>query len=181
MNLTTIILDRDGVINQDSTEYIKSIAEWHPIEGSINAIASLSQAGYRIFLATNQAGIARGKLTEESLEAIHHKLKNAVSTAGGKIEAIIYCPHHPDDHCACRKPKPGMLHQIATEYDVDMTSSVFIGDSVKDVEAAIAAGCQPILVRTGNGEETELTLSKLAINPPPIFKDLAAYSASVLN
>ena len=167
-----VILDRDGVINQDSTHYIKHPDEWQPIPGSLEAIALLHQNGYRIYIATNQAGIARGQLTESSLNAIHEKMLAQVTEAGGKLSGIHYCPHHPNDNCKCRKPAPGMLLEIADAAGIDITGMPYVGDSLKDIRAAEAAGCKPVLVLTGNGAET----SKLRPNLEHIFENLLAFA-----
>lgn len=167
-----VILDRDGVINQDSTHYIKHPDEWQPIPGSLEAIALLHQNGYRIYIATNQAGIARGELTEAKLKAIHEKMQTQVTQAGGKLSGIVYCPHHPNDHCKCRKPAPGMLHEIAAELGIDINGIPYVGDSLKDIRAAEAAGCRPVLVLTGNGRETK----KLRHNLEHVFENLLAFA-----
>lgn len=171
-NNRIVILDRDGVINQDSTHYIKHPDEWHPIPGSLEAIALLHQNGYRIYIATNQAGIARGEFTESQLKAIHEKMSSRVIQAGGELSGIVYCPHHPDDNCKCRKPAPGMLHQIAEESGVDITGVPYVGDSLKDIRAAEAAGCKPVLVLTGSGLETR----KLRPRLEHVFDDLLAFA-----
>lgn len=149
-----IILDRDGVINYDSEEYIKSPEEWLPIPGSLNAIAQLNRFGFQVFVATNQSGIARGYYDLDILSRIHEKLKDELAAVGGYIEEIFYCPHQPLDACGCRKPKPGLLHQIKMKYQIDLNDTFFIGDSAVDVHAAQAAGCVPILVMTGNGQKS---------------------------
>lgn len=149
-----IILDRDGVINYDSNEYIKSPDEWHPIPGSLEAIAELNRAGYHVIVATNQSGIARGYYDLETLSLIHEKLMQELFSVGGYIEEIFFCPHHPEQQCFCRKPKPGMLYQIRDQYSLDLTQVYFIGDSVADVEVSLTAGCKPLLVLTGNGQKT---------------------------
>src|SRR3990167_5442749 len=146
------ILDRDGVINFESTEYIKTPDEWIPIPGSIDAVAALSKAGNQIVIATNQAGVARGLFSLEMLEKIHQKMISLVEARGGKIDKIYFCPHHPDDHCNCRKPKPGMLLQIQKDFHVRAAEMIFIGDSLRDYEAAQTVGCEFVLVKTGNGE-----------------------------
>lgn len=151
-----VILDRDGVINRDSALYVKSPDEWIPIPGSLEAIAMLSQAGIDVYVATNQSGIARGLFDLGALNAIHSKMTAAVADLGGKIKDIKFCPHHPDPNhpqgnCDCRKPKPGMLLQIASEYGLDLTGQPFVGDTRTDLEAADAAGCLPVLVKTGKG------------------------------
>jgi len=148
-----IIIDRDGVINYESDEYIKSPEEWQPIPGSLDAIAQLNRSGFQVLVATNQSGIARGYYDLETLSRIHEKLKNELASVGGYIEEIFYCPHHPDDACLCRKPKPGLLYQMEIKYQIDLTNTFFIGDSAVDVQAAQTAGCMPILVLTGNGQK----------------------------
>ena len=170
-----LMLDRDGVINYDSDQYIKSPAEWKPVKGSIEAIARLTQAGWRIVVATNQSGIARGLFDTSMLNAIHDVMHKAVIQAGGRIEAIFFCPHAADSNCECRKPKPGLLREIASRFGVDLKSVPMIGDSIRDVAAAAAAGAQPWLVLTGNGRKT-----RDAGGLPPgtaIAADLAAIAA----
>ncbi|MEW8028816.1 MAG: D-glycero-beta-D-manno-heptose 1,7-bisphosphate 7-phosphatase [Candidatus Thiodiazotropha sp.] len=166
-----IILDRDGVINQDSDAYIKSPEEWLPIENSLQAIAKLSRAGYRVFVATNQSGLARGLFDIETLNAIHQKMTNAVQAVGGSIEAILFCPHGPDDHCNCRKPKPGLYEEIGQRTQQSLRDVPVVGDSLRDIQAAISIEASPILVRTGKGEKT---IEQLRTDYPqvPIFKDL---------
>lgn len=154
-----IALDRDGVINVDSADYIKSAEEWNPLPGSIEAIALLCAKGYQVFVATNQAGLARGLFTEGDLMAMHEKLQDLVSKAGGNIDGIFYCPHHPEDDCECRKPQPGLLRQIESAASESLKGQPFVGDSRKDIEAALALGAKPVLVRTGNGSSTEIGLS----------------------
>lgn len=163
----TVILDRDGVINFDSPDYIKSPEEWFPIPGSIEAIAQLSQAGFTVVLATNQSGLGRGLYTLETLHQIHQKMRDAVAALGGEITKIYFCPHTPADHCDCRKPKPGMLLQIQSDFQLKNTDMIFIGDSVKDYEAAQAVGCEFILVKTGNGTKSEKLLKDT-----PAFENL---------
>lgn len=166
-----VILDRDGVINHDSPDYIKSPDEWIPIDGSLEAITLLSQAGVDVYVATNQAGIARGKLDLEALAAIHGKMNAAVRSLGGVIKDISYCPHHPDDGCGCRKPEPGMLLQLAREHGLDLPGQPFVGDSFKDLLAAEAAGCLPVLVKTGKGADT----AHRKATPDHIYDDLMSY------
>lgn len=152
-----IILDRDGVINQDSKNFVKSPAEWHPIPGSLEAIAELNEAGYSVAIATNQSGIARGLFDIHTLDDIHQTLQDKLSSLGGHIDAIFVCPHGPDNTCDCRKPKPGLMYQAFNYFQINPTESAIfaIGDSLRDLEAAKAAGCTPILVLTGNGEKTK--------------------------
>ncbi len=166
-----IILDRDGVINHDSDQYIKSPAEWKPIEGSIEAIAHLTQAGFSVVIATNQSGVERGLFDMDTLNAIHDKMFSAVKNAGGRIEAIFYCPHQAEAGCDCRKPKPGMLRMIAAHFNTELDETFAIGDSLRDLEAAKAAGALPILVKTGKGLKT--MKEKLPKNTL-VFEDLNA-------
>jgi len=167
-----VILDRDGVINFDSDHYIKSPEEWMPLPGSLNAIAQLNQNGWRVAVATNQSGIARGLFDMHALNAMHAKMHKALAAVGGRIDAVFFCPHLPEDDCDCRKPKPGLLIRIAERFGVPISESPMIGDSHRDLEAAAAAGCPTILVKTGKGEAT------LARGDMPqgtlIFDDLAA-------
>ena len=167
-----IILDRDGVINEDSADYIKTPSEWTPIPGSMEAIALLHQRGYKIYVATNQAGIARGKLSQISLQEIHEKMVRTIEKAGGKISGIQYCPHHPDEKCHCRKPEPGMLYKIAEETGAVLSGVPYVGDSLKDIQAAEAAGCRPVLVLTGNGAATH----QIRTNLDHVYKDLLAFA-----
>ncbi|OYW32584.1 MAG: D-glycero-beta-D-manno-heptose-1,7-bisphosphate 7-phosphatase [Methyloversatilis sp. 12-65-5] len=150
-----IILDRDGVINYDSDQFIKSPQEWRPIEGSLEAIALLNQFGWRVVVATNQSGVGRGLFDMDTLAAIHEKMHRSLAQTGGRIDAIFFCPHAADSKCACRKPKPGMLLEIASRFNVDLADVPVVGDSLRDLQAADAAGAQPVLVRTGKGTKTE--------------------------
>ena len=149
-----VILDRDGVINHDSASYIKSPEEWKPIAGSLEAIALLNQAGYRVLVATNQSGIGRGLVDMATLTAIHDKMLRALSLVGGRVDGIFYCPHAQDAGCACRKPRPGLLDEIATRFGVSLDGVPFIGDSLRDLQAGAAVGAQPVLVLTGKGKKT---------------------------
>ena len=158
-NMKLIILDRDGVVNHDSPEYIKSVDEWIPIDGSIDAIARLHKNGFTVVVATNQSGLARGKYDLDDLEAMHEKLTQLVEEQGAELGAIFYCPHHPDDKCKCRKPMPGMVDAIEAEFNISAEGFYFVGDSLRDLQAAKTKGCKPVLVKTGNGEKTILQLS----------------------
>jgi D-glycero-D-manno-heptose 1,7-bisphosphate phosphatase len=149
-----IILDRDGVINHDSDAFIKSPDEWIPIPGSLEAIGRLSHAGWYVVVASNQSGIARGLFSMETLGTIHDRMRQAVAEAGGRIDAIFFCPHGPEDGCTCRKPKAGMLHDIARRLDVSLSEVPLVGDSLRDLQAAASAGCHPYLVLTGKGRAT---------------------------
>jgi D-glycero-D-manno-heptose 1,7-bisphosphate phosphatase len=178
-----IILDRDGVINEDRDDYVKSADECIPIQGSINAIVRLNKAGFTVVVATNQAGLAKGKFELEDLEAMHEKITGLVEENGGEIGAIFYCPHHPDENCKCRKPKPGMLDAIEAEFNTSVEGCYYIGDSLRDLQAAIQKGCKPALVKTGNGVRTlaQLAVPALQTSAPlvtheqiHIFDNLAA-------
>jgi D-glycero-D-manno-heptose 1,7-bisphosphate phosphatase len=149
-----VILDRDGTINEDSDQYIKSPLEWKPIPGSLEAIARLTQGGWRCVVATNQSGIARGLFDMSTLNAIHAEMHRAVNQAGGRIDAIFFCPHAADSKCQCRKPQPGLLSEIASRLDVELEGVPMVGDALRDLEAAAAVGAQPYLVLTGKGRQT---------------------------
>lgn len=168
-----IILDRDGVINHDSDLYIKSPDEWQPIDGSLEAIARLHQAGIKVVVATNQSGIARGLYDEATLARIHDKMNLLIKNAGGALAGIFYCPHGPDDGCDCRKPLPGLIHQITETLAISPNNVPLIGDSVRDLVAAEAAGCQPILVKSGKGERS--LASGNVKSHIPVFDDLASF------
>ena len=155
-----IVLDRDGVINEDSDEYIKSPEEYIPVPGSLEAIAQLNKAGYTVVVASNQSGLARGYFSEQTLREMHDKLNRLLSEKGGKIDKIYFCPHAPDDNCDCRKPKPGLLQQILKDYPVNPGEVILIGDSLKDLQVARAVNMIPVLVRTGKGLKTEANLQK---------------------
>jgi D-glycero-D-manno-heptose 1,7-bisphosphate phosphatase len=174
-----VILDRDGVINEDSPDFIKSVAEWKPITGSLEAIARLSHAGFRIYIASNQSGIGRGLMDYDALFAIHDRLQRAVGELGGRIEGIEFAPEHPDNATEMRKPGPGMLKDLARRLQVDLDQVPFIGDSLADIEAARAAGVKPILVRTGNGRDTEAANGP-ALKGVDIFDDLALAAAALI-
>jgi D-glycero-D-manno-heptose 1,7-bisphosphate phosphatase len=150
-----IILDRDGVINFDSAQFIKNPDEWKPIPGSLEAIARLSQADYRVVVATNQSGVGRGLFDMTTLNAIHDKMHKAVAHAGGRIDAIFFCPHTAESNCNCRKPKSGMIEEIAARYNADLKGVPAVGDSLRDLESVARLGAQPILVLTGKGAKTQ--------------------------
>lgn len=149
-----VILDRDGVINKDSDQFIKTPDEWRPIPGSLEAIARMNHAGFRVVIATNQSGVGRGLFEMATLNAIHEKMHRALAQAGGHIDAVFFCPHTADSQCECRKPRTGMLKEIGVRFGVDLAGVPAIGDSLRDLLAAEAAGAQPILVLTGKGEKT---------------------------
>lgn len=173
-----LILDRDGVINHDSDAYIKTLDEWLPIASSITAIARLSRAGWTVAVATNQSGLARGYYDLATLDSMHARLRELVQEQGGDVGLIVHCPHGPNDGCDCRKPKPGMLQQIAAHYGVSLNGVWFVGDSRSDLEAALAVDCQPVLVKTGKGERT---LSAPLPAGTLVFDDLAAVAAQLIH
>ena len=175
-----IILDRDGVINQDSDDYIKSPDEWIPIPGSLDAIARLNHAGYSVAIASNQSGIARGYFSLETLAAMNVKMNEQLSQLGGRIDAMFFCPHGPKDGCDCRKPRPGMLTDIGNRFQAELGDVMFVGDNINDVKAAKAAGAKPVLVRTGKGEQTVGILAENRLNGVPVFDDLAGLVNTML-
>lgn len=167
-----IILDRDGVINRDSDAFIKTPDEWRPLPGSLEAIAKLNHLGYRVVVCSNQSGIGRGLLDMAALNAINDKMYKALAQMGGRIDALFYCPHPAEANCECRKPKPGMFHDIARRFNVDLTGVPAVGDSLRDLQASAEVGCLPILVLTGKGAKTQA-----AGGLPPgtrVYEDLAA-------
>jgi D-glycero-D-manno-heptose 1,7-bisphosphate phosphatase len=164
-----VLLDRDGVINQDSDDFIKSPEEWLPIAGSLEAIALLNKHGYKVVVVTNQSGLGRGLFDNAMLDKIHAKMQRMTEEKGGKIEAIYFCPHGPDDDCDCRKPKPGLLEAFANEHHVNLNGMAAIGDSLRDLQAAEAVGASPILVKTGKGRKTLTENPNLNV---PIFENL---------
>lgn len=167
-----VVLDRDGVINRDSADFIRSPAEWIPLPGSLEAIARLCAVGYTVVVATNQSGVGRGLFSLDTLEAIHDKMSKAVEAAGGRLDGIFFCPHRPDAGCSCRKPLPGLLQQIEKTFGCSLADQPAVGDSERDLRAAQAAGARPILVRSGNGRRTEAALDGSA--DIEVFDDLAA-------
>ena len=176
-----IVLDRDGVINEDSDDYIKSPEEWLPVIGSMEALAALKQRGYHVAVATNQSGLGRQLFDEIALANIHHKMCSMAEDNGGFIDGIFYCPHLPDAGCHCRKPATGLLEQIESELNVELAGSFFIGDSLKDLQAALAFNMQPVLVRTGKGLITESRLHELEEGSVQVFDCLAHFVKHGLN
>jgi D-glycero-D-manno-heptose 1,7-bisphosphate phosphatase len=173
-----VLMDRDGVINDDSDDFIKSPEEWRPIGGSLEAIALLNKQGYDVVVITNQSGLARGLFDKAMLATIHEKMHRLLAEKGGEIAAIYHCPHDPESSCNCRKPKPGLLEQFALEKNVDLNSIYFIGDSLRDIQAAQAVGANPILVKTGKGQKT------LDQNPNiniPVFENLYGAAEYILS
>lgn len=166
-----IILDRDGVINEDSPHFIKSPAEWHAIPGSLDAIAAINRAGHRVVVATNQSGVSRGYFSMADLLAIHHKMQVELANAGGHLDGIYFCPHLSEDHCPCRKPSSGMLQQIAQDFNVDLAREGWlIGDSLRDIQAAQAIHCRAALVKTGKGTQTVANGGLIDV---PVYDNLA--------
>ena len=174
-----LILDRDGVINRDSAEFVKNVDEFRPLPGSIDAVAALHEAGYTVTVASNQSGLARGLFDRRALKAMHRKLRRLVAAAGGRIDRIVVCPHGPDDACRCRKPAPELLLRLARHYGVALAGVPAIGDSLRDLEAAQAAGAVPILVRTGNGRKTEAALTG-PLRGIRVFDDLASAARALV-
>ena len=180
-----IILDRDGVINHDSPDYIKAPEEWQALPGSLEAIAQLCRADYRVVVATNQAGVARGVFNLETLNRIHRKMVKSIREKGGRLESIFFCPHGPDDACSCRKPKPGLFLEISQRLGVPLDGVPAVGDSLRDLEAASSAGARSILVQTGNGQETRSRLLGMPSSDPlretPVYPDLKTFTEALLD
>jgi D-glycero-D-manno-heptose 1,7-bisphosphate phosphatase len=172
-----VMIDRDGVINEDSGDFIKSVAEWRPIKGSLEAIAALHRGGWTVVVVTNQSGIGRGLYDEAMLGRIHQHMRDRVRAAGGELAGVFYCPHLPEDGCDCRKPRPGMFRALERELGLAVRGAPYIGDRISDVEAAEGVGARPMLVRTGTGSATEALLGTRAV---PVFDDLAAAARSLL-
>ena len=167
-----VILDRDGVINADSDEYVKTVDEWIPLPGSLEAIARLNANGYTVAVASNQSGLARAYFDRRDLRAMHRKFRRLLKAVGGRVDRIEVCPHGPNDGCDCRKPKPGLILRLMRHFDADPGTVTVIGDSLRDLEAAHAAGARPVLVRTGNGRESEKRLYG-ELSGTPVYADLA--------
>lgn len=181
MSKPFIILDRDGVINFDSDDYIKTLEEWRPLPGSIDAIANLSKGGFSVVIATNQSGLGRGYLDEFTLANMHELMSQLVEEKGGEITGLFFCPHLPEANCTCRKPLPGLLEQIELEFSISVAGSWFVGDSEKDIDVALAKQCLPMLVKTGKGRSTLAKLSKDKLERTLVFDDLFAVSQYVLS
>ncbi len=153
-----LVLDRDGVVNEDSPDYIRSADDWRPLPGSLEAISALCASGWTVAVATNQSGVGRKYLDEPALERIHEKMRTAVAERGGEIDQIVYCPHLPEAGCPCRKPRPGLLNQLASIYGIPAAAMTVVGDSQRDITAAQAVNARAILVRTGNGKKAEASV-----------------------
>ena len=173
-----VILDRDGVINEDRGDYVKDASEWEAIPGSLEAIARLCQEGFRIVVVTNQAGMARKKLDISKLNEIHRKLLDHLSQYGGTIDAFFFCPHDPRKKCGCRKPEPGLLKEISSRLKISLTDVPFVGDKISDIEAALAIGASPILVKTGYGQDS-IESGKLP-DHIPVYANLAEVADSLI-
>jgi len=182
--MKTILLDRDGVINQDSCDFIKSVDEWRPIPGSLEAIAQLHRHGYRVVVITNQSGVARGLFSIATLNEINRHMLEETRNKGGLIEAVFFCPHGPDDSCSCRKPATGMFRDVASRLKIEMSGVPAVGDSMRDLQAARDIGALPVLVRTGKGKRTQKMLKKKdsPLSPDEVidFKNLAAFTDALL-
>jgi D-glycero-D-manno-heptose 1,7-bisphosphate phosphatase len=172
-----VVIDRDGVVNRESADFIRTPDEWMPLPGAVEAIARLSGAGFAVVVATNQSGVGRGLFTAEALEAIHRKMTAAVAAAGGRLAGIFVCPHAPEAGCDCRKPRPGLMHQIEAVFGCTLAGRPVVGDSERDLRAAQAVGARAILVRTGNGRETE---KRLATESIETFDDLGAVADQLI-
>ena len=171
-----VLLDRDGVINRDSSEYIKSVEDWHVLPGALEAIADLCEAGIEVVVISNQSGVGRGLFTESTLEGIHAHMRAQIEAAGGRLSGIYFCPHRPDAGCDCRKPRPGLLLRAARDFNIEPSGVPFIGDKISDAEAAIAAGARPILVGTRTTAQERRALAA----PVEAYDDLAAAAAQLL-
>ena len=174
-----VILDRDGVINFDSDQFIKSPREWNPIPGSMEAIAQLNQAGYRVVVATNQSGVGRGLFDMSTLNAIHAKMHKLAAICGGRIEAVFLCPHAADSRCDCRKPNAGLFRDIAARFHIELNNVYAVGDALRDVQAALTAGARPLLVKTGKGMRT-LEGGQLPAGVP-VFENLAQAAQAIIS
>ncbi len=174
-----MILGRDGILNVFRDDHVKAPQEWQPIEGALEAVAKLNQAGWHAVVATNQSGIGRGLVEMGSLNAVHRRMTQLLAAKGGRIDAVFICPHAPEDHCDCRKPLPGLMRQVAERYGIDdMSGVLMVCDTLRDVQAALAAGCEPHLVRTGRA--ATLSDDELAQQPAQVHASLAAFAQFVL-
>lgn len=180
MSSPLVILDRDGVINHDSEDYIKHEDEFFPIAGSIEAISQLSRSGFQVCVATNQSGLGRGLFDEFTLSRMHELLRTLVEEQGGRIDGIFFCPHRPDENCDCRKPRPGLLNQLEEQFGRTVAGAWFIGDTEKDIDVALAKGCKPILVLTGKGTLTQETMAPEKLRDIPVFDDLFSAAMFVI-
>lgn len=178
-----IVLDRDGVINRESAEYVKSVAEWRPLAGSLEAIARLTRNGYRVFVVTNQSGVGRGLFTLQTLRAIHAHMLAEVEAAGGRLAGIYYCPHRPQQGCDCRKPEPGLLRRLESDHGVSLRGAPVVGDKLADLQAALRVGARPILVLSGQGVQAQAELASLGPSAArvDVYEDLSAAVGGLLD
>ena len=172
-----VILDRNGTINVHREDFVKSDTEWTPLPGALEAVARLNHAGWHVVIASNQSGLGRGLFDMASLNAMHAKMHKMLAAVGGRVDAVFYCPHSPDEGCDCRKPKPGLLRAIAEHYQASLEGIWFVGDSQSDLQAALAVDAQPVLVKTGKGERT---LEKSVPASTLIYDDLAAIARALI-
>ncbi|MEX8517976.1 MAG: D-glycero-beta-D-manno-heptose 1,7-bisphosphate 7-phosphatase [Leptothrix sp. (in: b-proteobacteria)] len=178
-----VILDRDGTINEDRDDYVKSPDEWVPLPGSLEAIARLNHAGWHVVVATNQSGLGRGLFEMSTLNAMHLKMNHLLAQQGGRIDAVFFCPHAPEDNCRCRKPLPGLFEQIGLRYGIDLSQVNAVGDTLRDLQAASAVGCKPHLVRTGKSAELEDSGLHYLVEQVPglqVHADLAAFADALI-
>ena len=176
-----VILDRDGTLNQDRSDYIKSPEEWVPLPGALEAVARLNHAGWHVVIASNQSGLGRGLFDVSTLNAMHAKMHKLLATVGGRVDAVFYCPHAPDEGCQCRKPEPGLFEQVGERYGLDLRSVPTVGDSARDVLAGVAAGCEPHLVLTGKGAAYRgRSLPEIFPKATRVHADLAAFADFLL-
>ena len=178
-----IILDRDGTINEDRDDFVKTVDEWVPIPGALEAIARLNHAGWHTVIATNQSGLGRGTFDMATLNAMHTKMNQMLAKQGGRIDAVFFCPHAPEDACNCRKPLPGLFEQIGERFGVDLNDVPVVGDSLRDLQAGAAVGCKPHLVRTGKGVQLdEAALEALCAQVPGtiVHADLVAFAEHMI-
>jgi D-glycero-D-manno-heptose 1,7-bisphosphate phosphatase len=182
-HIKLIVLDRDGVVNKDSPSFVKTPEEWIPIKGSLEAIARLSQAGYEVVIVTNQSGIGRGFFSADTLAKIHVRMVDYVQQHGGQIQSVLFCPHHPDDGCDCRKPLAGLYQQLADRLNINFSGVYSVGDSIRDLQAAKTAGARPVLVKTGNGKKTLKEIADnthIDLDGTLVFDNLATFTDALL-
>ncbi len=178
-----VILGRDGILNRFREDHVKEPAEWEPIPGALEAVARLNHAGWHVVVATNQAGIGRGMIDMAAVNAVHLQMIKLLAARGGRLDAVFFCPHAPEEHCDCRKPQPGMMHDIANRYGVDLAQVPMVADTLRDLQAARAAGCPPHLVRTGRAAlagEAELAQWVAAVPGTTVHDDLSAFASHLL-
>ena len=178
---TPIFLDRDGVINENREDYVKSLEEFVPLPGAIESIRRLSDHGHPIFVVTNQSAVGRGLLSPQTLEDIHQRMKRLVEEQGGRITAVYVCPHAPWDNCSCRKPKPGLLKQAAADFDLDLEDAILVGDAYRDIEAGNEVGCRTILVRSGQGAQEQRANEGHRVQPDYVVGDLREAVSLILS